>query len=43
VLLNVEQFVAALHEENPASVFYAESWALVHYLNADPEGAGNGN
>jgi Flp pilus assembly protein TadD len=37
VLLNVEHSSAHYNEENRASVFYAESWALVHYLMLDPE------
>jgi tetratricopeptide (TPR) repeat protein len=37
VLLNVEHSSAHYNEENRASVFYAESWALVHYLMIDPE------
>src|ERR1700758_5424903 len=36
-LLNVEQSSAHYNEANRASVFYAESWALVHYLMLDPE------
>jgi tetratricopeptide (TPR) repeat protein len=36
-LLNVEQGSPYYNEENRASVFYAESWALVHYLIMDPE------
>jgi tetratricopeptide (TPR) repeat protein len=36
-LLNVEQSSPYYNEANPASVFYAESWALVHYLILDPE------
>jgi Flp pilus assembly protein TadD len=36
-LLNVEQSSAYYNEANQASVFYAESWALVHYLMLDPE------
>jgi len=36
-LLNVEQASAYYNEANQASVFYAESWALVHYLMLDPE------
>ena len=37
VLLNVEHSSPHYNEENRASVFYAESWALVHYLMLDPE------
>jgi tetratricopeptide (TPR) repeat protein len=37
VLLKVEQSSPHYNEENRASVFYAESWALVHYLMLDPE------
>jgi Flp pilus assembly protein TadD len=36
-LLNVEQGSPHYNEANRASVFYAESWALVHYLMTDPE------
>lgn len=36
-LLNVEQGSPYYNEQNRASVFYAESWALVHYLIMDPE------
>ncbi len=36
-LLNVEQSSPHYNEANRASVFYAESWALVHYLMMDPE------
>ena len=42
-LLPIETLLAVDHsspyynEENRASVFYAESWALVHYLLLDPE------
>jgi len=36
-LLNVEQSSPYYNEANQASVFYAESWALVHYLMMDPE------
>jgi tetratricopeptide (TPR) repeat protein len=36
-LLNVEHGSPYYNEANPASVFYAESWALVHYLMTDPE------
>src|ERR1700730_14781343 len=36
-LLNVEQGSPYYNEANQASVFYAESWALVHYLLLDPE------
>src|SRR6266481_42904 len=37
MLLNVEHSSPHYNEENRASVFYAESWALVHYLMLDPE------
>jgi tetratricopeptide (TPR) repeat protein len=37
MLLNVEQSSPYYNEANQASVFYAESWALVHYLMMDPE------
>ncbi len=36
-LLNVERSSPYYNEANQASVFYAESWALVHYLMTDPE------
>jgi tetratricopeptide (TPR) repeat protein len=36
-LLNVERGSPYYNEENRASVFYAESWALVHYLMVDPD------
>src|SRR6266404_4337277 len=36
-LLNVEQSSPYYNEANRASVFYAESWAMVHYLMLDPE------
>ena len=36
-LLKVEQGSPYYNEANQASVFYAESWALVHYLMLDPE------
>src|SRR6202140_2769572 len=36
-LLNVEQSSPYYNEANQASVFYAECWALVHYLMVDPE------
>jgi len=36
-LLNVAQGSPYYSEANRASVFYAESWALVHYLMLDPE------
>ena len=36
-LLNVERESAYYNEANRASVFYAESWALVHYLMLDPD------
>jgi len=37
VLLTVEQSSPHYNEANRASVFYAESWALVHYLMLDPD------
>ena len=37
VLLNVEQSSPDYNEHYRASLFYAESWALVHYLMLDPE------
>lgn len=36
-LLKVEQGSSYYNEANQGSVFYAESWALVHYLMLDPE------
>jgi len=36
-LLNVEQASPYYNEADRASIFYAESWALVHYLMLDPE------
>lgn len=36
-LLNVEHGSPYYNEANRASMFYAESWALVHYLMLDPE------
>jgi tetratricopeptide (TPR) repeat protein len=36
-LLTVERGSPYYNEQNRASVFYAESWALVHYLMLDPE------
>ncbi|HEY4816133.1 MAG TPA: DUF1570 domain-containing protein [Candidatus Acidoferrum sp.] len=36
-LLNVEHSSAHYNEADRASVFYAESWALVHYLMLDPD------
>jgi Flp pilus assembly protein TadD len=36
-LLNVEHSSPYYNEANQASVFYAECWALVHYLMLDPE------
>jgi tetratricopeptide (TPR) repeat protein len=36
-LLTVEQNSPYYNEAEQASVFYAESWALVHYLMLDPE------
>jgi tetratricopeptide (TPR) repeat protein len=36
-LLNVERSSPHYNEANQASVFYAESWALVHYLMMDEE------
>jgi tetratricopeptide (TPR) repeat protein len=36
-LLDVREGSAYYNEKNPASVFYAESWAAVHYLLLDPE------
>ena len=37
MLLNVEQRSPYYNEADQASVFYAESWVLVHYLMLDPE------
>jgi tetratricopeptide (TPR) repeat protein len=36
-LLGVKEGSAYYTEENPASIFYAESWAMVHYLLLDPK------
>jgi tetratricopeptide (TPR) repeat protein len=36
-LLGVTKDSAYYNEKNPASIFYAESWAVAHYLLADPE------
>ena len=36
-LLQVSETSPFYNEKNPASVFYAESWAIVHYLLLDPE------
>jgi tetratricopeptide (TPR) repeat protein len=36
-LLNVEHSSPFYNEADRASVFYAESWALVHYLMLDPD------
>jgi tetratricopeptide (TPR) repeat protein len=36
-LLDVKEDSPYYNEENPASIFYAESWAVVHYLLLDPE------
>jgi Flp pilus assembly protein TadD len=36
-LLNVEHESPYYNEADQASMFYAESWALVHYLMTDPE------
>jgi tetratricopeptide (TPR) repeat protein len=36
-LLDVNESSSYYNEKNPASVFYAESWATVHYLLLDPE------
>jgi tetratricopeptide (TPR) repeat protein len=36
-LLNVERSSPHYNEANRASVFYAESWALIHYLMMDEE------
>ena len=37
VLLQVDHRSPYYNEQNRASVFYAESWALVHFLMLDPE------
>jgi tetratricopeptide (TPR) repeat protein len=37
VLLQVDHTSPYYNEQNRASVFYAESWALVHFLMLDPE------
>jgi len=36
-LLGATQESPFYNERNPASIFYAESWAVAHYLLADPE------
>ena len=36
-LVQVSETSPFYNERNPASVFYAESWATVHYLLLDPE------
>jgi tetratricopeptide (TPR) repeat protein len=36
-LLTVNESSPYYNEKNPASVFYAESWVVVHYLLLDPE------
>ena len=36
-LFQVTETSPYYNEKNPASVFYAESWATVHYLLLDPE------
>ncbi len=36
-LLDVKESSPYYNEKNPASIFYAESWAVVHYLLLDPE------
>jgi tetratricopeptide (TPR) repeat protein len=41
VLLQVDSHSPYYNEENRASLFYAESWALVHYLLMDPEARQN--
>src|SRR6266852_4497379 len=37
LLLQVDHSSSYYNEENRASVFYAESWALFHFLQTDPE------
>lgn len=37
VLLQADHSSPYYNENNRASIFYAESWALVHYLEMDPE------
>jgi tetratricopeptide (TPR) repeat protein len=36
-LLDVKEGSPYYNETNPASIFYAESWAVAHYLLLDPE------
>jgi tetratricopeptide (TPR) repeat protein len=36
-LLEVNKAAPYYNEKNPASIFYAESWAVAHYLLLDPE------
>jgi hypothetical protein len=40
-LLRVDRESALYNERDHASIFYAEAWALVHYLMLDPEGSKN--
>ncbi len=41
VLLQVDSSSPYYNEDNRASMFYAESWTLVHYLMMDPEARQN--
>jgi hypothetical protein len=40
-LMKVDKASALYNEKDRASIFYAEAWALVHYLSLDPEGSKN--
>jgi hypothetical protein len=40
-LVKVDQGSPLYNENSPASLFYAESWALVHFLLTDPEASKN--
>jgi len=40
-LMKVDQGSPLYNENSPASLFYAESWGLVHFLLTDPEAAKN--
>ncbi len=40
-LMKVDKASSLYNEKDRASIFYAEAWALVHYLSLDPEGSKN--
>ncbi len=40
-LVKVNQSSPLYNEKDRASIFYAESWALVHFFSLDPEGSKN--